>query len=64
MVVEQGVVQMRASGEKLFNSVGAVPARSVSRPARISLTSPLFAYAGAAAGSVAVWFGVFKMIFG
>jgi hypothetical protein len=53
---------MRASAEKLYSVDQAVPRRAART--RIALTSPILAYTGAAIGSIAVWVGLFKLIFG
>lgn len=53
---------MRASAEKLYSVAEEVPGRAART--RIALTSPVFAYTGAAIGSVAVWVGLFKLVFG
>lgn len=55
---------MSASAGKLHDAADSASTRAVSGRTRVALTSPLLAYSAAAAGSVAVWIGVFKLIFG
>jgi hypothetical protein len=55
---------MRTLSGKLYSAVEAAPKPATSRRSRIALTSPLFAFGGAALGSVAVWVGLFKLLLG
>jgi hypothetical protein len=55
---------MRALAGKLYSDGKVAHAPAARRRTRIALTSPLFAFGGAALGSVAVWIGVFKLILG
>ena len=54
---------MSASADKLYGVADAAPADEISARSRIAMTSPLIAYSAAAAGSVAAWIVIFKLIF-
>lgn len=54
---------MSASAEDMVRAHGDAPARTLAARPRIALTSPLIAYSAAAAASIAVWAGLFKLLF-
>lgn len=55
---------MSVSDDRLYDAINTTPAGAPVGRSRVALTSPLIAYSAAAAGSIAVWFGLFKLIFG
>ena len=60
---EEGIYRMSASAEDMVRTHADAPARALAARPRIALTSPLIAYSAAAAGSIAVWVGLFKLVF-
>lgn len=54
---------MSASAEDMVQTHADAAVRVLAARPRIALTSPLIAYSVAAAGSIAVWVGLFKLVF-
>ena len=55
---------MNASGDKLYSATDAASPGELAGSSPIALTSPLIAYSAATVVSIAVWFGIFKLVFG